>query len=161
MSVIMLPTKTGAREPKYWEDLVVGAHHTEKRLVTYDMIAAFAKVTGDTNPLHVDYHAARAAGFENCIAHGQLMLGLVSKVLGMDFPVGPGTIYVSSHADFRRPVFAGTTVEIHTILAAKRMGRYPAVDVSVVVRQHGVSEPKNYIEGSAHLRVPSRNEKRA
>ncbi|HVC99765.1 MAG TPA: MaoC/PaaZ C-terminal domain-containing protein [Candidatus Dormibacteraeota bacterium] len=40
--------------------------------VTREQIAAYAEASGDHNPIHLDDHAARAAGLPGVIAHGML-----------------------------------------------------------------------------------------
>ena len=50
-------------------------------VVTQDGIDAYAELSGDFNPLHVDPEAARAAGFERPILHGLASYGIVAKAL--------------------------------------------------------------------------------
>lgn len=40
----------------YFEDLSVGQEASISNTVTADVIAAFAEVSGDRNPVHVDAH---------------------------------------------------------------------------------------------------------
>ena len=68
-------------------------------------IQRFAEVSGDANPLHVDDHAARAAGFEGRIAHGVLAAAELSRILGTESP-GPGTIIGRLDLAFLRPLLA-------------------------------------------------------
>ena len=71
---------------------------------------AFAAVTGDTNPVHMDEAYAAATPFKGRIAHGMLSAGFISAVLGVELP-GPGAIYLSQSLRFRRPVRIGDEVE--------------------------------------------------
>jgi 3-hydroxybutyryl-CoA dehydratase len=105
-----------AREPPMTRGLTIdqlepGRRHTAKVEVTDRMVRAFAEATGDHNPIHLDDDAARATPFGRRIAHGLLIAGFVSGILGMEFP-GPGTVYVSQTLKFVRPVFLGDTVTI-------------------------------------------------
>ncbi len=79
------------------------------RLVTAEDVEAFARVSGDTNPLHLDPASAAAARFGKRIAHGMLAASYISAVLGTRFP-GPGTIYLSQNLSFLKPVFLGDTI---------------------------------------------------
>ncbi|WP_265445343.1 MaoC/PaaZ C-terminal domain-containing protein [Flexivirga meconopsidis] len=45
--------------------------------VGQNFISAYARISGDDNPIHLVPKAARAAGFEGTIAHGMSIVGLV------------------------------------------------------------------------------------
>lgn len=63
-------------------------------------VAAFARASGDTNPLHLDDGFAERTRFGRRIAHGTLVSGLISAALARL----PGlTIYVSQTTQFLRP----------------------------------------------------------
>jgi 3-hydroxybutyryl-CoA dehydratase len=79
------------------------------KTITAEDVAAFARLTGDFNPLHTDDAFARLSRFGDRVAHGMLTAGVISAVLGMHLP-GPGGIYVSQSLRFRRPVHIGDTV---------------------------------------------------
>ena len=72
-------------------------------------VAAFAHITGDTNPVHLDEEYARTTRFGRRIAHGMLSAGLISAVLANRLP-GPGTIYLGQTLRFLAPVFLGDTI---------------------------------------------------
>ena len=87
-------------------------------LITDDMIRAFADLTGDTNPVHLDDAYAAGTRFGRRIAHGMIAAGLISAALANDLP-GPGTVYLSQTLQFKGPVYPGdtitTTVEVKTV----------------------------------------------
>jgi len=87
----------------------VGDTATYRRTVTDADIALFSGATGDTNPYHFDETYAARGMFKKRIAHGMLVTGYISTVLGTIFP-GPGTIYLSQTLEFRAPVFIGDTI---------------------------------------------------
>ena len=87
------------------------------RRVTEADIIAFADVTGDYNPVHMDEAYASTTQFKGRIAHGMLSAGYISAVLGVDLP-GPGAIYLSQSLRFRRPVRIGDEVEAKVTVAA-------------------------------------------
>ncbi len=94
-----------------------------ERYISQADVDAFAKIVGDTNPLHLDKDFAEKTFFKKRIVHGAFLLGLISKILGVDFP-GQGTVYISQNSKFRKPVYTDTTVkvvlEITEVLAEKR-----------------------------------------
>ena len=77
--------------------------------VTDEHIEAFARLSGDRNPVHFDDAFARRIGFEGRIAHGAVTGALVSAVLGMDLP-GPGTVFLEQRIRFLAPVRPGETI---------------------------------------------------
>ena len=82
----------------------------EKRVtITEAMIKGFAEATGDNNPLHLDEAYAKGTIFKTRVAHGMLQAGILSGILGMEFP-GIGTIYLSQTLKFTKPVFIQDTI---------------------------------------------------
>lgn len=100
-------------------DLTVGQRATFVKTITRADIEAFAEVTGDRNPLHLDDAFARRSRFGRPIAHGALVAGVISAALGMVLP-GPGAIYLSQTLKFLRPVFPGDTVTATVEVTAYR-----------------------------------------
>lgn len=94
-----------------FEELTIGQEHHETHLVTQDEINAFAQLSGDKNPLHIDPEFASKSIFGRPIAHGVYGLSLISAALGMNFP-GFGTIYMGQDAKFYKPIFIGETVDV-------------------------------------------------
>ncbi|MEW6333288.1 MAG: MaoC family dehydratase [Thermodesulfobacteriota bacterium] len=85
----------------------------EKRVtITEEMIGDFARATGDGNPIHLDESYAKGTIFKTRVAHGMLQAGILSGILGMEFP-GIGTIYLSQTLKFTKPVFIGDTLTFH------------------------------------------------
>ncbi len=72
-------------------------------------VDAFAALSGDVNPVHLDDAYAANSRFGRRIAHGAIAIGMISAVLGNRYP-GPGSIYVKQNVAFKRPVFLGDTV---------------------------------------------------
>lgn len=86
--------------------------------ISDEMIRAFADLTGDHNPVHLDDAYAAGTRFGRRIAHGMIAAGLISATLANDLP-GPGTVYLSQALQFRAPVYPGdtitTTVEVKNV----------------------------------------------
>lgn len=97
----------------------VGDRASLTHVFSADDVAAFAGLSGDTNPVHLDAGAARAMGFEGPIAHGMLAASLISRVLGTELP-GSGTIYLSQELRFRKPIYPGDRVLVEVEVLSAR-----------------------------------------
>jgi len=86
-----------------------GDEYKFERYISADDVKRFAEIVGDSNPIHLDVEFAEKSFFKKRIVHGAFLAGLISKVLGMDFP-GQGTVYISQTSTFKRPVYVDTTV---------------------------------------------------
>ena len=94
----------------YLEDMSVGMSASFVKTITDADIVAFAGVSGDTNPVHLDDEFAEKTMFKSRIAHGMLSASLISTVAGTKLP-GPGAIYISQTLKFKAPVRVGDTVD--------------------------------------------------
>ncbi len=90
-------------------EFTLGQMATFTKTIAEADIYAFAGITGDFNPLHVNAEFAKHSRFGERIAHGMLSAGLISAVLGIRLP-GPGAIYVSQTLQFVKPVRIGDTI---------------------------------------------------
>ncbi len=93
----------------YLEDLSVGMEASYAKTITNDDVLAFADLSGDVNPVHLNDAFAAGTIFKKRIAHGFLTGSLFSTVLGTKLP-GPGCIYLSQTMKFRAPVYIGDEV---------------------------------------------------
>jgi 3-hydroxybutyryl-CoA dehydratase len=100
---------SGAGAVLYFEDLSVGQSAEIARTVGAADIDAFAAVSGDANPVHVDADYAATSLFGERVAHGMRAGAYISAVLGVKLP-GPGAIYRTQSLKFRKPVKIGDTV---------------------------------------------------
>lgn len=74
-------------------------------------VRAFSGLSGDWNPLHVDPAYAGTTEYGRPIAHGTLLLGYVSRVLGMHIP-GRRSLILSMKAQFPKPLFYPSRVQV-------------------------------------------------
>ena len=134
----------------YFEDLEVGQEASLSNTVTEDVINAFADVSGDRNPVHLDEAYAATTMFKGRIAHGMLSAAYISTVFGMKLP-GPGAIYISQTLAFKAPVKIGdtvvTTVKLVELTPEKKRARFETV---CTVGGTPV------LTGEAQLMIPSR-----
>jgi len=133
-----------------FEDLTVGMSAAFARTVTEADILAFAGVSGDTNPVHLDGEFAAASMFGQRIAHGMLSAAFISTVFGTKLP-GPGCIYLSQNLKFKAPVKIGDTVvarvTVKELVAEKRKALFETVCTVA---------GKAVVEGQAEILVPAR-----
>ncbi len=136
----------------YFEDLAVGQEASLTNTVTEAVITAFADISGDRNPVHIDAAYAATTLFKERIAHGMLSAAYISAVFGMKLP-GPGAIYVSQTLAFKGPVKIGdtvvATVKIVELLPEKKRARFETVCTV---------DGKAVLTGEAQLMVPGRPE---
>ncbi len=146
-TMTMVPGKT-----YYFEDLEIGMEASYSKTVTEKDIHAYATISGDFNPVHVDEEYAAKTFFKQRIAHGLLTAGYISAVFGMQLP-GPGAIYVSQTMNFKAPVLIDalvvTKVTIVDLIPSKRRALF---DCECRVGERIV------LDGEAMLMVPPRPE---
>ena len=89
-----------------YEDIKTGDEASLSVTVTETHIVMYAGLTGDVNPVHVDAEHAKQSIFGERIAHGMLVSGLISAVLGNQLP-GPNSVYLGQDLKFTAPVKIG------------------------------------------------------
>jgi 3-hydroxybutyryl-CoA dehydratase len=92
------------------DEIKLGDKAFFEKTITETDIYLFAGITGDLNPAHINQVEAEKGMFKERIAHGMLVSGFISTVLGMYLP-GPGTIYLGQELKFLSPVRIGDTVK--------------------------------------------------
>lgn len=134
----------------FFEDLSLGQSAEIVRTVGAADIEAFAAVSGDVNPLHLDEAYAKTTPFGERIAHGMLSAAYISAVLGTRLP-GPGAIYLNQTLRFRRPVKIGDEVTARVTVEAldAEKGRVTLATVCLVAG-------KAVVDGEAVVMVPRR-----
>jgi 3-hydroxybutyryl-CoA dehydratase len=107
----------GARVLSF-DELSVGQRAELRVVLTPELIDAFARLTGDLNPLHVSDDFARARGFSARLAHGLLTAAFFSAIAGMLLP-GRDCLLQSARFDFRKPAPAGTALTLEAVVVQK------------------------------------------
>ena len=77
--------------------------------MTVEMTEAFANISEDFNPLHLDEKYASKSRYKKKIIHGLMAVSLFSGIFGTKFP-GEGCVYKSQNIRFKRPIYIGDTV---------------------------------------------------
>jgi acyl dehydratase len=114
--------------------LKVGETASRAKVITDADIRAFAEVSGDYNPIHLDNDFASKTRFGQRIAHGMLSASLISAVLANDLP-GEGSIYLGQTLQFVAPVFVGDEVTARVTVIAVREDKPIATFETVCVNQ--------------------------
>lgn len=99
-------------------------------------IDAFASVTGDHNPVHLDEEFARTTRFGKRIAHGMLTASLISAVLANKLP-GEGSVYLGQTLQFVAPVFPGDAITARVVVKEIREGKPIMKLETVCLNQRG------------------------
>jgi 3-hydroxybutyryl-CoA dehydratase len=102
-----------------YDEIKIGDDASLSRTITEAHIVNYAGITGDMNPIHVDAEYAKQSMFGERVAHGMLVAGLISAVLGTQLP-GPNSIYLGQDLKFTAPVKIGDTVKVVVTVTEKR-----------------------------------------
>jgi 3-hydroxybutyryl-CoA dehydratase len=102
-----------------YADINIGDIAEIVKTITDEDIVAFARLTGDVNPIHLDEEFAKQTFFKGRIAHGMLTASFISTVLGTQLP-GTNTIYLSQNLKFKAPVKIGDTITVVAEVIEKR-----------------------------------------
>lgn len=133
-----------------FEDLTVGQFAENTVTVSEADVVSFAEISGDRNPVHLDPLYAASSPFKERVAHGVLVGGYISALIGMELP-GPGAVLVSLAFQFKRPVKLGANVNVR-------------VEIKTLEPRRGLATPecvclvnkKCVLEGEAVIMVPRR-----
>lgn len=121
---------------------------------TQEEVIAFAKVTGDANPIHLDSEYAAQTIFKQPIMHGFLGGSIFSKVFGTLFP-GEGTIYLKQSMEFLRPMFVDTEYEAVFTVKEIQAEKHKAL-IETIIKDRNTQ--KDTIKGEAWVMNKSRIE---
>ena len=78
--------------------------YTQQLTFTQAQVEAFAQLTGDHNPVHLDEAYARTTVLRRRAVHGMLGASVFSAILGCHYP-GEGTLYLSQTLEFTKPIY--------------------------------------------------------
>lgn len=127
--------------------------HTERfaKTVSEADVYGFAGITGDFAPIHVDEEFAKQSRFGERIAHGALLVGFISTVMGKmtAYLPPPGGVSYKYEVKFVGPVRFGDTITTELTLAETRPERRELIFRARSTNQRG--EP--VLEGQTVLKV--------
>lgn len=131
------------------DELKVGDTAEFTKTVSEADIYMYAGVTGDANPAHIDEVYASNTFFKTRIAHGMLLGGFISTVLGNRLP-GNGTIYMKQELEFLAPVHIGDTVTARAEVVEIIQDKNRVLMRTTCVNQDGVT----VVDGEALVSPP-------
>jgi 3-hydroxybutyryl-CoA dehydratase len=97
------------------EDLTVGQSASFDATISGGDIDAFAAISGDESPLHIDAAFARDRGYPDRVAHGAYLLALASRLAGMYLP-GRNALLLAMNVSFAAPVLIGAQVTVSGVV---------------------------------------------
>ncbi len=114
----------------------IGQAATIEKTLDKQTVEAFASVSEDYNPIHLDEDFAKTTQFERPIVHGMLASSLISGLLASKVP-GAGSIYLGQSLKFVRPIFVGETVTAKVEVTRVRDDKPIAVISTQVLNANG------------------------
>ena len=137
-------------ENRTFDEISIGQSARLLRTLTLADIQAFAAVSGDTNPSHLDPEYANQTLAHGVVAHGMWGGALISALLGTQFP-GPGTVYLDQVLHFMMPVRVGDTLTVTVTVVSKDDIRKGVELDCQVLNQHG----ERVLHGMARVLAPT------
>ena len=130
------------------EEIEIGMIASYSQTITDADVKAFAGISGDRNPVHLDEGYAEQSRYKKRIAHGLMTASYFSALFGTKIP-GEGCVYVSQTLNFKRPVYIGDTVTaIITVTKIDEIKSRVYFDTVCKVKN------KIVIDGQAELYIP-------
>lgn len=93
---------------------------TLTRVFQQEDAVAFARLTGDSNPIHTDPTAAAAAGLSGTILPGMLMAAMFPAIIGSRLP---GALYLTQTLKFRKQAAVGSEITAEVTVTARSGSR--------------------------------------
>jgi 3-hydroxybutyryl-CoA dehydratase len=122
----------------------IGDTASLSKTITEADIQAFADVTGDHNPIHLDEEFAAQSRFGRRIVHGMLSASLISAAIANKLP-GEGSIYLAQTLRFVLPVFLGDEITARVTVIDVRPDKPILKLQTLCINQHG----QTVIDGEA------------
>ena len=97
------------------EEIEIGMTVSYSQTITDADIKAFAGISGDRNPVHLDEIYANNSRFKKRIAHGMMTASYFSALFGTKIP-GEGCVYTHQSLNFKKPIYINDTVEAEVIV---------------------------------------------
>ncbi|MCU0417646.1 MAG: MaoC family dehydratase [Cytophagaceae bacterium] len=119
---------------------------------TQEQVNAFAELSGDKNPIHIDPAYAANTPFKKPIVHGIFSMAVISKVMGMEFP-GEGTVYLKQVVEFKRPIYMDTKYKVQTTFKEVNRDKHTAIVTTNIV---DATTNKIHLQGEATIFHPTK-----
>lgn len=130
------------------DELYVGQSSSLSKKFTLEDVKAFARLSQDNNPVHLDQEYAENSVFQNRIVHGFLTGSLFSAIIGTQLP-GNGSIYLGQTLNFRKPVYHDQLITATVTVMEIRKDK-PIVKLSTVCKNE---QDEVVIDGEAIVKI--------
>lgn len=98
-----------------WSDLKEGMSVVSNFSVDENKMKAFAQLSGDHNPIHLDEKFARSKGMDGCVVYAGLFWAELSRIIGMELP-GRDSLWISSKMNFKQPLYVGKAAKFSAVV---------------------------------------------
>jgi len=116
-------------------DLQIGFFKEVNRSFSRSEVVAFAELSGDINPIHLNPEFAKNTIFKAPIVHGMLYSSLLSSLIANELP-GPGSIYKSQTLHFKAPVFYDEPVTARVAVKEVLVGKGICILETIVFKSN-------------------------
>lgn len=128
--------------------LKIGDKFSTSKQITDAVVRAFAELSGDYNPIHLDEEFAAKTRFGKRIAHGMISGALISAVLGYELK-DRKVVYLSQTLKFTAPVFIDDTVTAAATVTNIREDKNIVTVETICTNQNG----ETVVKGEAAIMV--------
>jgi len=143
---------------RYWEDARVGDECVSPPYeVTAERIDAYAELTGDFTPVHVDEAYARASHFGQRVAHGLMGQSVADGLKTQsEYRFLPG-MSLGWTWDFLKPIYIGDTLRVRFRVGSMRPSNSKPGWGIVVLLSELINQKDEVVQKGEHrLMVPRR-----
>lgn len=130
------------------DELYVGQSSSLSKRFTLEDVKAFARLSQDNNPVHLDKEYAENSVFHQRIVHGFLTGSLLSAIIGTQLP-GNGSIYLGQTLNFRKPVYHDQLITATVTVMEIRKDK-PIVKLSTICKNE---QDEVVIDGEAIVKL--------
>lgn len=136
------------------ESLTVGQESSFRLAFDQEDLEAFARLSGDVNPLHSDDAYASSIGFKERVVYGLLTTSALSRLVGVHMP-GRYSLIRDVTVQFPNPLYVGEEIEVS--------GAIERLDVekrlmTLKVSATRVSDGAKVLRGKVALSMPNPRE---
>src|SRR5262245_48784873 len=128
-----------------------GMSATARVTITPAVAAAFAELSGDSNPIHLDPAQARSFGHPRPPAHGAFLLAVMSRVIGTELP-GPGAVWLGHSVEWHHPVYVGDEITVEVTVNRVAAG----AEMLVLDLKASTAGGRTVMTGQARVKVGER-----
>ena len=133
---------------KSFDEVHIGDKDEIVHTITAAEVDAFAQLSGDYNPLHINEEYAKKTFFGKRVVHGMLSASFISALLGMKLP-GPGSLWLSQTLNFLKPVFIGDILTVVAEVKEKVPAKNICIIETIVTNQNG----QKVVAGEAKIKI--------